>query len=114
MRTRPPPQAPSGSAGIVDGTYALCRQPISSNQKTSPNVTIVETFRTQSITPEKNFLKVKETVPPEQSGKLVPTPSNLVFVALGWSGNAPAVTIEAYHPIANKWFYIPQNVFVKR
>ncbi|GFY61877.1 kelch-like protein 10 [Trichonephila inaurata madagascariensis] len=67
-----------------------------------------------SITPEKNFHKVKETVPPEQSGKLVPSPSNLVFVALGWSGNAPAVTIEAYHPIANKWFYIPQNVFVKR
>ncbi|GFT20683.1 kelch-like protein 10 [Nephila pilipes] len=67
-----------------------------------------------SVTPEKNFLKVKETCPPDQREKIMPTSSNLVFVALGWSGNAPTITIEAYHPKANKWFYIPQHAYVRR
>ncbi|KAF8782928.1 Kelch-like protein 10 like protein [Argiope bruennichi] len=68
-----------------------------------------------SPTPEKlTPHRVKRTVPPEQDKELIQTPSSLLFVVLGWSGNAPTVTIEAYLPQAKRWFYIPQNIFVKR
>ncbi|GBN17531.1 Kelch-like protein 10 [Araneus ventricosus] len=68
-----------------------------------------------SPTPEKiNHHRVKGTFPTDHDKELIQTPSSLLFVVLGWSGNSPTVTIEVYLPVAKKWFYIPQNIFVKR